>query len=146
MLNGRLRSGFTDGPSAGTRTLPNGRTIDSDPGDQRRPTAGRRPAVPAAEINAVTADRPWGANNPRWQLFAHGPLSNLLPTGPRHSPFYVMVWVGDDPAETDGNPPADDATGTNPGSRGTVLLRAESFGPLGSHRRLEVATRGPWPS
>ena len=38
--------------------------------------------------------RPWGANNPRWQLFAYGPLGGA----------YVIVWAGDDPAETDGDP------------------------------------------
>ena len=48
-----------------------------------------------------------------------------------------MVLVGDDPSETDGDPLTDGIGGTNPGS-GVVALRAEAFGPHGTHRIIEA--------
>jgi hypothetical protein len=102
----------------------------------------------AAGMDAVTADRPWGANNPRWRLYAHGAVEDLLP-GSVSSSFYVAVWVADDPAETDGDPSTDGGDGvvdidgdgspdaTNPG-RGVVQVRAEAYGPGGARRAVEV--------
>ena len=72
----------------------------------------------------------WGANNPHWQLFAWGPLSDMLPNDVIDSPMYVALWVADDPAETDGNPAAD--------SNGTLTLHAEAIGPSGSRKIVEV--------
>jgi hypothetical protein len=100
----------------------------------------------ADQMNTVTAERPWGPNNPRWQLFAYGPVNSLLPAGNLNSPFYVVVWIGDDPAEVDGDPTRDDATGTNSAGRGVVMLRAEAFGPFGSHKRLEAPVQRPQPA
>jgi hypothetical protein len=114
----------------------------------------------AAGMDAVTADRPWGANNPRWRLYAHGAVDDLLP-GSVSSPFFVAVWVADDPSETDGDPSADGRPGVvdidgdgspdamNPG-RGVVQVRAESYGPGGARRAIEVtlarvdADEGEW--
>jgi hypothetical protein len=97
-------------------------------------------ACTAASMDAVTDDRPWGANNPRWRLYAHGPLDNLLP-GRIRSPFYVTVWAADDPAETDDDPAVDGAPGVgvaqNPG-RGVIQLRGEAFGPGGARRVVQV--------
>ena len=77
--------------------------------------------------------RPWGLNNPRWQLYAWGRLADWLPEGAIDAGFYVVVLVADDPAETDGNPLAD-----GPGSGfGVVMLRAEAFGPGGTHAAVE---------
>ncbi len=48
----------------------------------------------------------WGANNPVWQVYAYGPVSDLLPNGVS-SPVFVLVLVGDDPSESDSNPQVD---------------------------------------
>ena len=84
----------------------------------------------------------WGGNNPQWKLFAWGPLSELLPDSRIDSPYYVSVWVADDPADA---PP--DAQG-NPGSipdnnalldaNGTLTLHAEAIGPTGTRKVVEV--------
>ncbi|MBI3490546.1 MAG: hypothetical protein HY047_01920 [Acidobacteria bacterium] len=89
-----------------------------------------------AEMNAATDARPWGANNPRWTLFAYGRLRDLLPAGAIDSPFYVIVLVGDDPAENDSDPTKDGVAG-NPGA-GVLALRAEAFGPGGTHKVVEL--------
>jgi Tfp pilus assembly protein PilX len=89
------------------------------------------------QMNASTAERPWGTNNPRWRIYAHGPVSDFLPTATINSPFYIVVWVADDPSETDSNPSKDGASAANPGS-GVIQLRAEAFGPGGAHRVIEV--------
>ena len=34
-----------------------------------------------SQMNTSTAERPWGTNNPRWRLYAHGPVQDFLPTG-----------------------------------------------------------------
>jgi hypothetical protein len=64
-------------------------------------------------------------------------VSELLPTGTINSPIYVAVMVGDDPSETDGNPLVDGNDAANPGS-GVLSLRAEAFGPHGTHRVIEA--------
>ena len=50
-------------------------------------------------MNANTSGRPWGANNPRWKLYAYGNLNDMLPTGTINSPYYVVLFVGDDPSQ-----------------------------------------------
>ena len=87
-------------------------------------------------MDAITEDRPWGANNPRWMLFAYGRLRDVAPPGDVQSPFYCVVMIGDDPSETDGDPTRDGAPG-QPGS-GVIALRAEAFGPGESHRVVEL--------
>jgi hypothetical protein len=59
-------SGFVDGPPGGTRTLPDGRTLDL--------------------TEATSAP---------WRVFACGPLAGLLPPGSIESRAYVVVWVAD---------------------------------------------------
>jgi hypothetical protein len=99
-------------------------------------------ACSPGDMDAKTDERPWGVNNPRWQLFAYGNVGDLVPTGSINSPFYVVVLVADDPSETDdsptveGGPPVAPAT-TNPG-RGVIALRAEAFGPRGAHKVIEL--------
>ena len=90
-----------------------------------------------SQLDLSTDVRPWGLNNPRWRLYAYGPVSDFVPTGTVNSPFYVAVWVADDPSETDDNPSADGNTADNPG-RGVIQLRAEAFGPNGAHRIIET--------
>ncbi|HYN08117.1 MAG TPA: hypothetical protein VES67_12055 [Vicinamibacterales bacterium] len=99
----------------------------------------------ALDLTALTADlqresdasASWGLNNPRWRLFAYGPLSQLTGTGGIQSSAYIVSWIADDPAETDGDPMTD--------GNGTIVLRARALGLFGSTRGLEVtlARTGP---
>jgi hypothetical protein len=84
----------------------------------------------AAEMDAVSNLRPWGTNNPRWQLFAFGELNRS----------YVVAWVGDDAAENDGDPLRDGFAGLNPGA-GVVAVRSEAFGVGGGHKVVESTVR-----
>ena len=79
-----------------------------------------------ADTNAANF---WGANNPQWRLYAWGPLEDILP-GQMDSPMYVAVWIGDDPAESDGNPQLD--------ANGTLTLHAEAYGPSGTRKVVEL--------
>jgi hypothetical protein len=75
-------------------------------------------------------------NNPRWQLFAFGPMQqfgSLL----RPAPCYLAVWVADDGRESDGDPFSDAAEDDEPG-HGIVRLHAEAFGAGGSRRVIEA--------
>jgi hypothetical protein len=107
-----------------------------------RATCGRTGACSDTDRSAIVAARPWGLNNPEWQLFGHGRLDQLVPGGAGLPPAVVVVWVADDPAELDGDPLRDSGVGPSgewrPG--GCVLaVRAEAFGPRFAHRTL-VAT------
>lgn len=113
VLNGSARAAFVDGAPAGSRQLRDGRSIN----------------LTDVTRDANAEPRPWGANNPRWQIFAYGPFG----TG------YVIVWAGDDPSETDGDPTRDDVQG-NPGA-GIVALRAEAFGSDRAHTVVEATAR-----
>jgi hypothetical protein len=122
ILSGSVTSGFSDG-AASSLTLPGGGRINLVN------------ATSALQTQTDVADL-WGPNNPRWRLFAWGPISGLLDTIPIDSPMYVAVWVADDPADgtspgvADGNPLLD--------SNGTLTLRAEAFGPGGTRKVIEV--------
>jgi hypothetical protein len=83
-----------------------------------------------AEMDAVSDLRPWGTNNPRWQLFAFGELNRS----------YVVAWIGDDAAENDGDPLRDGSAGLNPGA-GIVTVRSEAFGIGGGHKVVESTVR-----
>lgn len=136
VLAGAASSSFIDGTPGGTRALPDGTTINlSSVVSLAR--CGKADSCSDADTATSTSDRPWGPNNPAWQLYAYGPASDLLPTGTVTSPFYIVVLVGDDPSETDGNPLADGNTTGNPGT-GVLSLRAECFGPRGTHRVVEA--------
>jgi PilX N-terminal len=144
LLAGGVRSFFVDGSPHGARTLVDGTSIDLDrlvnDVNCRRATACSDSAM-----DAITSARPWGANNPRWQLFAWGPLDQLAPAGAIGSPFYVAVLIADDPSECDDNPLVDGGpivsctpgATENPGA-GVLMLRGEAFGPFGSHKVIEV--------
>jgi hypothetical protein len=108
-------SAFVDGPPSGVRLLGGGSTID----------------LAQATSLANAEPRPWGANNPIWRLFAFGWL------GPN---TYVVAWVADDSAETDGDPATDGGGAANPGA-GILGLRAEAFGTGGAHKILEATVR-----
>jgi hypothetical protein len=71
-----------------------------------------------------------GANRPIWRLFAHAPVSRLLPAGVISSPAYVVLWIADDAADGDGDPLRD--------SNDTLVVRSEAFGLHGVRRRVEA--------
>jgi hypothetical protein len=99
-------------------------------------TCGRADLCTDAQVSVATRERPWGLNNPRWRLFVH----QFLPTLPLPSatlPIYTVVWLGDDAAETDGDPLADGA-GAGQEGRYLVRARAESFGPRGGRHAIEA--------
>lgn len=138
-LGGLARSGFVDGPSAGIRVLADGGELDLE-----TVTSGLncgRPACTAAQMDASSADRPWGANNPRWRLFAHGPPVRLVGQGDPSpdTSMYLVVWIADDPMEIDGLPDVDGAAGS-PGA-GVLLVRSEAFGPRRSRRAVQATIR-----
>jgi hypothetical protein len=144
VLAGAVRSTFVDG-LPGLRTLSDGRHIDL--AEVVNLANCRHAGVCSdTELDAVTTDRPWGPDNPRWQPFAWGSLNDA------DSSFYIVVLVADDPSENDGNPLADGSTpcddesagACNPGT-GVILVRSEAFGPFGAHRAIEatLARSGP---
>jgi len=135
MLNGSVKSAFTDGPPD-PRTMADGRVLDLTEATNMA-NCGKTTGCSIAEMEAVTEDRPWGKNNPRWQLYAHGLANDLVPTGTLNSNMYVVVWVGDDPSDNDDNPLVDGNAQTNPGT-GVITLHAEAFGPGGAHKVVEV--------
>ena len=135
LLAGASTSAFVDGPPTGARMLADGRVLDL--GEVlNMANCAKATSCSAADMDAVTTERPWGPNNPRWQLLAYDKLSAMTPTGTINSPFYVTVMVGDDPSEND-NDPLHDGMSTNPGT-GVLAIRAEAWGPRGSHKAIEL--------
>jgi hypothetical protein len=133
VVSGAVRSTFVDGPSSGSRALPDGTSLDLT-----------RVATLANAANP--AQRPWGANNPVWHLFAHGRVDALLTEGSIRSSCYVVVLAADDPSETDADPAVDGTVpcaagesppACNPGS-GAIAVRSEAFGPRGAHQVVEA--------
>jgi hypothetical protein len=148
VLSGVVRSAVLDqGPLE--VELPDGASEELD-GLTARATCGGRPG-PCSDGDrvALTAARPWGPNNPRWQVFGHGRLDRLVPQGFGLSPVVVVVWVADDPAEVDGDPTADSGLGPagerRPG--GCVLaVRSEAFGPRSAHWAAVATVARPEPA
>ena len=148
ILQGNARSAFVDGSPSGTRTLPDGSTLDLTKATNML-DCGKAAGCSDAELNAFTDDRPWGLNNPRWQLYAYGPISSMLPTDTINSKDYVIVWIADDPSETDNDPTMDGQPGVNCGAGndpgcdanpglGVLAMHAEAYGPFGAKRVIEV--------
>jgi hypothetical protein len=134
VLTGSAQSTFIDGPPSGTRTLADGSTIDL--GQMlNMANCGTAADCGDADMDAVTPERPWGTNNPRWQLYAYGKLGDMLPNGRIDSPYYVLVMVGDDSSETDGKPLQD---GLDTPGAGVLALRAAALGPRGARRTIEM--------
>jgi len=135
VLDGSVQSAFVDGPPGGARTLADGSSLDLDR-TLNVLNCGKVAACTQSDLVANSAERPWGANNPVWRLFAYGPLSSLLPPGAIDSAFYVIVLAADDPSENDGHPLQDGDGSTNPGT-GVLALRGEAFGPHGTRQIIE---------
>jgi hypothetical protein len=137
-LTGVVTSGFIDGAAGAPRRLPDGTVIDL-----MTATSIERcgePACSASQMDAVSADRPWGANNPRWQICGSGWLRDIAPQVADAPHVYVVVWIGDDPLETDGDPLKDDGDVWAPGHQ-AVLLRAVAYAAYSVRRTIEVVAR-----
>ena len=133
-LRGASTSAFIDGPPVGARAV--GGTVVDLPALTNELRCGRSVCA-EADIAAFTAERPWGRNNPRWQLYLWGRLSALLPGAAAADDAYLLVWVGDDPNERDGDPLRDGAAPDEAG-HGIVQLTAHAYGPGGIRRMLEA--------
>jgi hypothetical protein len=75
----------------------------------------------------------WALNNPSWRVYASGSLDaaagSILPA----AAAYLVVWVADDPSETDNNPAAD----TNE----VVLLHSLAVNGLGMRSVAQVTAQ-----
>lgn len=137
VLNGVVRSRFADGLPVGERMLAGGARVDlSRVVNLAR--CGKPAACAGVEMDASTARRPWGPNNPRWEPYAYGSYGALIgrPSGTLPS-LYVVALVGDDGLETDGDPLRDGGGPDNPGA-GVLLIRAEAFAANGAHAIVET--------
>jgi len=135
-LRGTATSTFSDGPAA-VRSLPDGTSLNlAQATDIER--CGEVGCTDA-EMDAVTAERPWGVNNARWQIYGSGWLRDVTPAADAPH-VYVVVWIGDDPLETDADPLTDDG-GVNAPAHDVVLLRATAFAAYSTRRRIEVVAR-----
>lgn len=81
------------------------------------------------EKRAESAAR-YGDRGPVWSLMTYAPLDRLLSVAPIPAPPYVIVWVGDDADDPDGDPMRD--------TNGVLVVRAEGFGASGARRSVEV--------
>lgn len=137
ILGGLTVSSFTDG-APGPRVLPDGTSIDLH--TLTGMVSCGRAACSDADLDEESDERPWGPNNPRWRLYAHGDVGSMLPGEARGPRMYQVVWVADDPSETDGDPMRDGGGaegGENPG-RGLISLLAHGYGPTGTRRIIEA--------
>jgi hypothetical protein len=105
-LAGLTRSAFLDGTTR--PTLPSGVVVDLD-------------AVTATLQSESDASSRRGADNPRWTLFASGPLPRLAGSPVAAGASYLAAWVADDLTEFDGLPSVD--------ANRTISVRAVAFGP-----------------
>ena len=136
VLDGSTTSTFVDGQIS-SRGWPDGRARTS--AEATALVTCHKTACTSTDMDERTAERPWGANNPRWRLFAYGPIADLSATAAVDSAGYVAVWAADDPSENDGNPLVDggEEGGSNPG-RDVLTLLVHAYGT--SSRRVIEAT------
>jgi len=134
VLSGSRRSSFTDGATGGVREVAGGGAVDLTALTNRL-NCGKSSSCTTAQMSANSRDRPWGLNNPRWQLYAYGPMPHLAPWL-RPEACYLVVWVADDAREDDGNPLSDGAAGES--GHGIVRVHAETFGLGGGNRAIEA--------
>lgn len=135
VVAGLQQSRLVDGPPTGSRNL-HGGSLDLTTLTNQI-TCDRSSLCTDAGVRASTHERPWGANNPRWQLFVYGFLSSFAGARAGVPDTYVIVWIGDDAREADGNPLVDGGGPAGEG-RDIVRARAESFAPGGTRRVVET--------
>ncbi len=98
-----------------------------------RPTA---PWGTGLDIGAMTAevqreaDAGAGPDQTRWRVFLAGPLAAMVPVAPAAVSPYVVVWVGDDEADGDGNALVD--------TDRILRIRARALGPRGMRADREA--------
>jgi hypothetical protein len=136
VLQGLEHSMFVDGSPSTARTLADGSTIDLSTATNVLNCRHAANCTPA-EMDALTADRPWGLNNPRWTLYAHAPIAAIAASSSINSNVYVAVWVADDQSDSDNDPTSDGTDESNPG-RGLIVVHSEAFGPGGAHQVVEA--------
>lgn len=165
VLSGAVMSAFRDGAVSGSRTLPDGSSVELDV-VVNEANCGRAAPCGDAEMDRATSQRPWGPRNPRWRLFSWGALDAATGGTTGGLPPFVAVMVADDPAEIDGDPWSDGGSAgpaASPGA-GILWVRADAFGRRGARSTVEgavvrldlvagsrweladPATRGPAPS
>jgi hypothetical protein len=126
ILAGAAKSAFVDGIASDQKLMPSGGRVTL--------CCGTNSATGQLQLETDSANL-WGSNNPRWQLFAWGPLGDILPNS-FQSAMYVAVWIADDPADAplggvaDGDPLAD--------TNGTLTVHAEAYGPSGTRKVVEM--------
>lgn len=135
VLAGTQRSSFTDGSPGGVRGIPGGGAVDLTTSTNML-NCGKSTTCTTAQMNANSKERPWGLNNPRWKLFAFGPMEQFTQLS-RPAPCYLALWIADDGREEDGDPLSDALEDDEPG-HGIVRVHAETFGPGGSRRAIEA--------
>ena len=131
ILRGELRSSLVDGDPAGTRVLPDATTLELTTAAHLERCG--RPVCADADRAQRTEERPSGANNPHWQLYASGSLQRILDVASAPS-VYVVVWAGDDPLERDDDPLTD---GPVAGAE-ALAIRSRAYGRLGVRRGVEA--------
>lgn len=132
VLTGLAMSSFVDG-SPGLRRLPDGTFTDLHALTSML-NCGRA-VCNDADLDETREDRPWGQNNPRWQLYGYGP--STAGAGLDEVRVYSVVWVADDPSETDMDPFTDGSDEENPG-RGRLVITAHGYGPSSTRRIIEA--------
>lgn len=145
LLGGLIQAPGVDGAPGGVRAVEGGATVSLD-AETARLTCGRAAGCSDADRQVVTAARPWGAGNPDWRLFLYGPLATL--GNWRHPPpVYLLVWVGDDGREVDGNPRVDGGVGVS--GAGVLRIHAMAIGRDGGRHAVEAelvrACEPAWP-
>lgn len=133
-LAGEVGGSVVDGAPSGVRTIPGGGVVDLSAAANEL-NCGRTSPCTEAQITASTRERPWGANNSRWRLFAFGPVGNFVQLA-RPTSCYLAVWVADDEREEDGDAGRDAPPGS-PGN-GVLRIRADAYGPMGTRRTIEA--------
>lgn len=99
-------------------------------------TASCPAALSATQPARIEPAAVWGPDDPKWRLRLCGRLDDLMAAEGVETEFAVAVWIGDDPADRDGQPSID--------SNDVLVVRSEAFGPMGVHRGVEtVVARAP---
>ena len=98
--------------------LPEGRVVNLPAQTMERQRESDEEAGPAV----------FGADSPRWRLFAHASIEDLDPPPAAGAPLYLLVWVADDGADGDGDPARD--------ANGRIHVHAEAFGAAGARRSV----------
>src|SRR6187401_1685469 len=91
-ISAGVTSGFHDNSPSSPITLPDGRTVSLAKATYMI-NCNKTTACTDTDMDASTMDRPWGKNNPRFRLYAWGPVNDLIPTDTVNSPYYVAVWI-----------------------------------------------------